>query len=362
MECGNVSPLWMVKKSKNGLFQKATKITREASKAAIRRRTPNDSILKDPSVADFARHLDSERNCSPHTLSAYLCDIAQFAAHRSKKPPAPLDWASVTPSHASSFIARFLRQGSNPATAWRKLASLRAFFAFLASEKKIPSSPFAALRGPRVPRALPVVPTLAQAKHLLNAPEKINRKKDGDGEPGEYRKSPLGVRRYLLLRDAAIMELLYSSGMRVGELAALSRCDLDLHSGTARVRGKGNRERLCLIGKPALKALLDAGRAAAQLWTLSDASPLFFNYSGGRITPRSVQRALKIWLRRAGLPASLSPHKLRHAFATHMLDAGADLRGVQELLGHAHLSTTQIYTHLSVQRLKKTYAMAHPRA
>ena len=320
--------------------------------------------LSDPLVAAFARHLDSERNCSPHTLSAYLRDIAQFAAQRWPKPgpkPPPLPWTTVTPAHASAFIALFLRQGSRPATARRKLASLRAFFAFLANEKKIPFSPFAALRGPRAPRALPAVPTLAQAKHLLNAPEKIARNKDGD-EPGEYRRSPPEVQRYLTLRDAAIMELLYSSGMRVGELAALSRRDIDLQSGTARVLGKGGRERLCLIGKPALEALHAADRAAAQLWKLSDASPLFLNYTGGRITPRSVQRAFKIWLRRAGLPAGLSPHKLRHAFATHMLDAGADLRGVQELLGHAHLSTTQIYTHLSVQRLKKTYAKSHPRA
>ena len=183
----------------------------------------------------------------------------------------------------------------------------------------------------------------------------------GDAPP-EYRKSPPELQRYLTLRDAAMMELLYTSGMRVSELTNLSRRDTDLDAGVARVRGKGDKERLCMIGKPALRAILAADQAAAQLWTLSHDAPLFFNHTGARLTPRSVQRIFKTWLRRAGLPATLSPHKLRHAFATHLLDAGADLRSVQELLGHAHLATTQIYTHLSIQRLRKTYTDAHPRA
>ena len=318
----------------------------------------------DPAIAAFARHLDSERNCSVNTRDAYLRDIAQFAAHcwpDAKKIKPPFPWQEATPATASAFLAIFLKQGAMPATANRKLASLRAFFKFLTREKKIASSPFALLRGPRMRRTLPVVPTLKQTGKLLDAPEQESRKTD-DAESTEYRRSTPEIRNYLMLRDAAIMELLYSSGMRVGELTSLSRCDTDLHEGTARVRGKGNKERLCLIGKPARAAIENANAAADAIWETADDSPLFLNYAGGRVTPRSVQRVFKIWLRRAGLPAALSPHKLRHAFATHLLDAGADLRGVQELLGHANLSSTQIYTHLSIQRLKKTYAKSHPRA
>jgi len=196
---------------------------------------------------------------------------------------------------------------------------------------------------------------MEQTDRLLCAP---TRPADA---PPEYRKFPPELQRYLTLRDAAIMELLYTSGMRVSELTNLSRRDTDLAAGVARVRGKGDKERLCMIGKPALRSLHAADQAAAQCWALSNDAPLFFNYTGGRMTPRSVQRIFKTWLRRVGLPATFSPHKLRHAFATHLLDAGADLRSVQELLGHAHLGTTQIYTHVSIQRLRKTYADAHPR-
>jgi len=313
----------------------------------------------DPCVAAFARHLGGEKNFSTNTCSAYLQDIAQFAAHcwpDAKKTKPPFPWQAVEPATAASFTARFLRANAAPATARRKLASLRSFYKFLVREKKLDSSPFANIRGPRAPRTLPAVPTQEQTDALLLAPTHVP-----DDAP-EYRRSPPEVQRYLTLRDAAIMELLYTSGMRVGELTGLTRREVDVSAGVARVRGKGGRERLCMIGKPALKALRAADEAASQLWPLEKSSPLFFNYNGGPITPRSVQRIFKTWLRRAGLPATFSPHKLRHAFATHLLDAGADLRSVQTLLGHASLSTTQIYTHVSVERMKRVYDEAHPRA
>ncbi len=318
-----------------------------------------DDTAADTAVAAFMRYLDAEKNFSPRTRSAYLQDIAQFAAHcwpDAKRVPLPLPWPRVTPADASAFVARFLRHNAAPSTTHRKLAALRSFFKFLIREKTLDASPFASLRGPRTPRTLPALLSQEQADQLLRAPVQPS------GLAPEYRRSPPEMRHYLTLRDAAIMELLYTSGMRIGELTALSRRDLDPTAGVARVRGKGDKERLCMIGKPALRALHAADEAAAPFWSLTPDAPLFRNYNGQRLTARSVQRVMKTWLIRAGLPATLSPHKLRHAFATHLLDAGADLRSVQELLGHAHLSTTQIYTHLSIQRLRKTYTDAHPRA
>ena len=170
---------------------------------------------------------------------------------------------------------------------------------------------------------------------------------------------------YAALRDTAILELLYSTGMRIAELCGLTDARLDLLSGTALVRGKGKKERFCPIGRPAAKALqasLDARDGLLAGLGLPRAQALFVNKNGGRLTPRSVERSLKKYLADAGLDPAVTPHVMRHSFATHMLDAGADLRSVQELLGHASLSTTQIYTHVSVERLKEEYGKAHPRA
>jgi site-specific recombinase XerD len=170
----------------------------------------------------------------------------------------------------------------------------------------------------------------------------------------------------MVARDAAILELLYSTGMRINELATLPEDRLDLLSGVARVWGKGKKERLCPLGSPAIRALKKNLELRENVWLLEGRrgarSPVFLNKSGGAISPRSIERMMKKYVLFCGLNAELTPHSLRHSFATHLLDAGADLRSVQELLGHASLSTTQIYTHVSVERLKEVYQLAHPRA
>ena len=193
---------------------------------------------------------------------------------------------------------------------------------------------------------------------LLEAPVQALAEQEKNGVKPE----PSAV--YASLRDAAILELLYSTGARISEAAGLTRRHVDLLAGVARVRGKGKKERLCALGRPAVHALEKALEVSELLWPASakDTSPIFLNLHGGPLTTRSMERNMKTWLAAAGLPRALTPHKLRHSFATHLLDAGADLRSVQELLGHASLTTTQIYTQVSVERLKEIYRHAHPRA
>jgi len=195
---------------------------------------------------------------------------------------------------------------------------------------------------------------------LLDAPDKYNgQQKAGNPKQKLWRE-------YMVARDAAILEMLYSTGMRINELVTLPEEGIDLLSGVARVRGKGKKERLCPLGSPATRALMKNLELRENVWLLEgqrDArNPVFLNKNGGAITARSIERMMKKYVLFCGLNAELTPHSLRHSFATHLLDAGADLRSVQELLGHASLSTTQIYTHVSVERLKEVYQLAHPRA
>jgi integrase/recombinase XerC len=214
------------------------------------------------------------------------------------------------------------------------------------------------LHGPRLARRLPVVLTVPQVAALLAAPARAWAEKCArSGAP-----DPDGA--YAARRDTAILETLYSTGGRVSEIVGLTRGAVDLLGGVARVRGKGKKERLCALGRPAVQALERMLDEAEARWpdAAKPGHPLFLNLQGGPLTARSVERRLKTWLAAAGLPPEITPHKLRHSFATHLLDAGADLRSVQELLGHASLSTTQIYTHVSVARLKDVYRKAHPRA
>jgi site-specific recombinase XerD len=196
---------------------------------------------------------------------------------------------------------------------------------------------------PKIEKKLPLVLTRQQIEELLAAPSRV----------AKNRAAPV----WMPLRDVAIMELFYSSGLRLSELAALDVADVDLFTESIRVLGKGRKERVCPVGLPALEAI-SRYRAAGNVHS----GPLFINKARRRISPRSVWLILKRYLRHTSIPISISPHKLRHSFATHLLDRGADLRSVQALLGHASLSTTQIYTHVTVERLKKAYADAHPRA
>lgn len=312
----------------------------------------------DPWIDQFTRHLVSECNASEHTVAGYLQDLAQFVSQTWPKRRPPFDWREPDRFSARGFLVSFQKGGCAPATTRRKLSSLRAFFTFLEREGVVRKNPFAGLRGPRLPKHLPQVLSQTQMQALLDAPARAWRERRQAAGPEDV------VADYALLRDAALLELLYSTGARIGEAAGLVRARVDLLAGVARVRGKGRKERLCVLGRPAqraLEAMLDAGDA---LWPerAKPSAPLFLNQQGGTLTTRSMERLLKRWLAVAGLPPEITPHKLRHSFATHLLDAGADLRSVQELLGHASLTTTQIYTHVSAERLKDVYRQAHPRA
>ncbi len=315
-------------------------------------------------MKSFAAYLSAERNASRNTAGGYVQDIGQFAAFRwkpSEKPP--FDWGAVTRDDARAFLGAFARAGAAPATIRRKLASLRAFYRFLVRESAVPSSPFADLRGPRAARTLPRVLSADETRRLLETP--VRRLEALESERAAAGSFAAPAERYRCLRDAAVFELLYSTGCRVGEIAPLKWKDLDLAAGKTVVTGKGAKQRLCMIGGPAKRALLRAREAARECFgdgAAADSANVFLSDSANPFTPREIERRMKRWLADAGLPSSITPHKLRHSFATHLLDAGADLRSVQEMLGHSSLATTQIYTHVSVERLKEEYAKAHPRA
>jgi len=224
-----------------------------------------------------------------------------------------------------------------------QFSALRVFYKFLTDRKKLRIDPLRQLQLPKVEKKLPLILTRQQIEELLAAPLKFPK----------HRTAP----KWMPLRDAAVMELFYSSGLRLSELESLNVDDVDLYTESVRVLGKGRKERVCPVGAPALDAI-QKYRSAANVHS----GALFINSRRGRISSRSIWLILKRYLRHTSIPISISPHKLRHSFATHMLDRGADLRSVQALLGHASLSTTQIYTHVTVERLKKAYADAHPRA
>ncbi|MDR0994005.1 MAG: tyrosine recombinase [Verrucomicrobiota bacterium] len=319
--------------------------------------------MDDPAIAQFVRHLRAERNASDHTLAAYLADIRQFTLQlwgEGVQPPFP--WKSPDRFAARRFLASFQKAGRASTTARRKMSSLRSFFRFMVREGWVKTNPFVNLQQPKTRRHLPAVLSREDVLRLLDAPGRLRRQ--------ELRRKTTASRTadfadYVALRDTAILEMLYSTGMRIAELCSLTDARLDLISGTALVRGKGKKERLCPIGRPAAEALqvaLDARDGTAARLGMGRVTALFMNKNGGALTPRSVERAFKKYLAEAGLSPTVTPHVMRHSFATHLLDAGADLRSVQELLGHASLSTTQIYTHVSIERLKEEYQHAHPRA
>ncbi|MBP7275535.1 MAG: tyrosine-type recombinase/integrase [Kiritimatiellae bacterium] len=324
---------------------------------------PVGGLRADPAVDGFCRFLEGERNASPLTLRNYLVDLGQFVSLTwGERTPPPWKWDACDRYAARRFLVRFQKAGCAPATTGRKRASLRTFYRYLLREGAARENPFAAAAAPRQPRRLPQVLSPAEVLRLLDAPTQAPI-------PGSEPSPPAsgGRRRawadYAALRDTAILELLYSAGMRVGECAALTEDALDLLSGSVRVRGKGRKERLCLLGRPALRALRAAMDARPPGWGTGGARrPLFLSRVGQRLTARSIERMFAAMARRAGLPEGISPHTLRHSFATHLLNNGADLRSVQELLGHASLSTTQLYTHVSIERMREVYERAHPKA
>jgi len=293
-------------------------------------------------IRRFLVHLETERRASAHTVRAYLGDLAQYAAFLAARG------AEVVPS-SPAVVRAFVAEAAataGPVSIGRKLSSLRTLYRFLVREGLAPDNPARAVSSPRRPKRLPEVLPEEEVAVLVEAP---------NAEQGA-----------LALRDRAFLELLYASGLRVSELTGLDVGDLDLAQGLVRVLGKRRKERIVPFGGPAAGALrrwLDEGRPAlATRARGADAEALFLNHRGGRLGPRSVARRISRWVLAAGLPRHVHPHVLRHSFATHLLGNGADLRGIQELLGHASLSTTQRYTHLDWKRLAEVYDRAHPRA
>lgn len=316
----------------------------------------------DPALAHFVRYMRGERNASDHTINNYLLDIRQFIATTWGEDTAPpFRWKEADRFVARKFLVEFQKRGCSPSTTGRKLSSLRSFYRFLLREDYTKLNPFAGLALPKKQKRLPKVLTAEEVGRLLDAPKALAKEATKQDTPAKQAWA-----EYAGLRDSAILELLYSTGMRIGELAQIRDKDVDLLSSVVKVMGKGKKERMCPLGGPAQRAIRKAqeGRERlAGLWGhAGEKGVVFLNKNGGRLTPRSMERMMKKYLLYANLNPEMTPHALRHSFATHLLDAGADLRSVQELLGHASLSTTQIYTHVSIERLKKVYEEAHPRA
>jgi len=313
--------------------------------------SPNSAAANDPLLQRFATYLLAERNASVHTRTNYLRDLAQFAAvcwGVSAEPP--FAWGSCRDADARRFLVAFASDEAAATTVRRKLAAGRTFFRFLQREGVVLDNPFALLHGPRKAKTLPKTLSVSDVTRFLEEPMRQFRAKLVDERTA--------------LRDTALFEALYSTGCRISEMTNATWGDADLARGTMIVTGKGSKDRLVILGEPASRALnrLREHMAAENPGLADDESPMFRGERGGPYLPRCAERRMKDYLAGAGLPTDLTPHKLRHSFATHLLDAGADLRSVQEMLGHASLSTTQIYTHVSVERLKDTVAKTHPRA
>ncbi|HID23175.1 MAG TPA: tyrosine recombinase XerC, partial [Planctomycetaceae bacterium] len=294
-------------------------------------------------IDGFLRYLRFERNASPLTLKSYAEDLraaAEFLSEGLGAVPAP---SQITVGMLRGYVVSLHDQGYARTTIARRLASLRSFFKFCCREGLATSNPAKALRTPRLGRRLPHFLTTEQVAKLLEAPPA---------------NTPMG------LRDRAMLETLYTAGLRVAELVGLNVDDWDRDANILRVRGKGRKERIAPVGRYAARALRQwlEVRTPADDASPDDHAALFLNRFGRRLTTRSVGRMLEKYLRQTGLDSITSPHTLRHSFATHLLDGGADLRSVQELLGHKSLTTTQIYTHISTRRLRETYEKAHPHA
>jgi len=310
---------------------------------------PNSRTRKDPQVAAFLRHLRAERGESENTCEAYATDLAQFASSKwglEARPPFP--WGELRDADARAFLVSFTAAGLAATSVRRKLAAGRAFCRFLQREGVLIDNPFALLRGPRMAKALPKTLSAADVARFLAQPLRDL----ADGTVGDYAAR----------RDKALFEALYSTGCRIGEMLPVTWGEIDFARGTLVVTGKGAKDRLVILGRPAREALTALRETAAEKGARTDgAATVFLTDSFRPMSRRFAERRMKRYLAEADLPTDLSPHKLRHSFATHLLDAGADLRAVQEMLGHASLSTTQVYTHVSIERLRDEYAKAHPR-
>ncbi len=290
-----------------------------------------------PHLQAFLQYLRNERRMSPHTVTNYRRDLLALEAFRHARRLA--DWDALDAGLVRTFVASLHQRGLSGRSIARTLSAVRSFYRYLLREGRARHNPAAGIAAPKAPRRLPQTLTTDQAVRLVE----------------------IDVRTAPDARDRALLELLYSSGLRLAELVRLDVNDLDLADETVRVTGKGSKTRIVPVGRQA--------RAALAVWlkqrpTLARASEtaLFVSPRGGRLSGRAVQNLLRVWAQRRGLEVPVHPHMLRHSFASHLLESSGDLRAVQELLGHANLSTTQIYTHLDFQHLARVYDQAHPRA
>ncbi len=291
-------------------------------------------------LSAYLHRLESARGASPHTLRAYSRDLHHFLSFLDGRGLQEL--SALNPRTLRAWLGALDERGLAPTTIQRKLSSVRGFLRYLVDEGELEVNPALGLRQRRRPRHLPSVLSEEEIASLLQAPDP---------------KTPLG------LRDRALLEVMYSAGTRASETVGLDCKDLDLSHGVARVLGKGRKQRLAALGSHAVKALeayLGAPDRPRPRRTNPDA--VFLGQKGTRLSTRSLERIVARHVIGAGIHRHATPHTLRHSFATHLLNRGADLRSVQELLGHAHLVTTQIYTHVSVERLREVYEKAHPRA
>jgi integrase/recombinase XerC len=290
----------------------------------------------------YIQYLEAEKNASHYTVRNYRDDLLDFLYFLKKKKIDPLNETKVDRHVLRDYLSELVNRGIVKTSISRKLSAIRSFYRYLVREKIIPKNPIEQLSSPKLDKRLPSFLTIEEVERLLNAPDL---------------STPLGQ------RDRALLELLYASGLRVSELVGLTPEQVDLESNEIRVLGKGSKERVVLMGEPAaaaLKSYLKEGRT--KLLGKKRSQALFLNRYGQRLPARSVQRLLEGHAKKAGIGKRVHPHMLRHTFATHMLDGGADLRVVQELLGHARLTSTQIYTHVTKRQARKVYLAAHPLA
>ena len=301
----------------------------------------------DEFIASYAEHLRHERNASAHTLRNYLSDLAQLQTFLLDRDlcldsHGTVDVRKIDIQAARAFLAS-LTKDRKKSSIGRKVAALKGFFRFLLTTKRIDKDPLLLVHSPKQEKPLPTFLSVDDAFQLLGG---------------------IKIKNGLDVRDLAVLEVFYSTGIRVSELVGLNWADIDTQLGIVRVFGKGSKERIVPIGKVALDALKNYAHALRKQWNLAckGETAVFLNNRGARITTRSVARVVEKHLKLAGIQIKMGPHGLRHSFATHLLNSGADLRVIQELLGHASLSTTQRYTHLNLDQLTAVYDKAHPRA
>lgn len=288
----------------------------------------------------FLLYLRDIRNASPHTLRNYSADITAFLDYLRRISPS-YDLKYVDRATVRAYLTQLYVAQKSKATMQRKLSALKSFFRYLTREGHLEQNVLAAVRGPKGEQHLPGFLDTDEVVRLVEAPDRSN---------------------LLGLRDRAILELLYGTGVRVSELVGLNIEDVDVIGEVAKVRGKGKKQRLAPMGRQAAVALSDYLNSPERRRGNAPGDPVFLNRSGGRLTTRSVARLVVKYVRQTALKLGVSPHTLRHSFATHLLNAGADLRSIQELLGHKSLATTVIYTHVSTEKMQEVYAKSHPRA